>query len=151
MNTSQNPISRTQIRRQLNEMVDYHLFKSASWPADDAEVRAFLRTLKKLGLQEAVPGQKDMSRFTTLGIDCAAPLASYFIGAHDLIEIPMMLETEGLIDEQEADAFYSSPEDQDENVLHQVEVLVRRAHRRFCAIKNECVTAAKSQSTGALK
>ena len=151
MNTSQNPMSKTQIVRQLNEMVDYHLFKSPRWPAGDSEVRTFLQNLNELELLEGVPGQKDMSRFTTLGIDCAAPLASYFIGAHDLMEIPMMLETEGLIDEQEADAFYSSPENQDENVLHQVEVLVRRAHLRFCAIKNECVTAAKSQSTGALK
>lgn len=129
-------MSKTQIKRQLNELVDYHLFRSPSWPANDDDMRAFWRTLAEMGLTGSVPGQNDTTRFTELGIDCRAPLVSYFIGAHDLIEIPMMLETEKLIDEQEADAFYSSKEDQDENVLHQVETLVRRAHRRCCAVKN---------------
>ena len=144
MNTSPYQTNKTtQIKRQLHEMVDYYLFESPSWPADDDGVRAFFRTLVELGLTEAVPGQKDTTRVTTLGIDCEAPLVSCFIGAHDPVEIPMILETEGLIHEEEAEAFYLEAEGQD--VLHQVEMLVRLAHRRYCAIKNE------SQSTGALK
>jgi len=97
--------------------------------------------LKEMGLQEAVPGTKDTSRYTTLGIDCGAPLASYFIGAHDPMEIPEALEQEGLIEWEEAEAFYSSLEDhQDETVLlHRVEMLVRQAYRRFCGAMKEGV------------
>ena len=136
MNTSPNPMIETQIKRRLNEMVDYHLCKSPRWPADDKEVPAFWRILEELRLTEAAPGEKDAFRFTTLGIDCGAPLVASFIGAIDLTEIPMVLETEGLIDEQEAEAFFSS---EDENVRHLLEVMVRLAHRRYCAIKNGAV------------
>jgi hypothetical protein len=136
MSTSPNLISRSNIVRQLHEIIDYHLYSSPSWPAGDEAVCAFWRMLEEIGLTEAVAGTKDTTRFTALGVDCGAPLASYFIGAHELMEIPMLLEGQGLIEEEEAEAFYSWSEDEDGNVFEQVEMLVRRAHRRFCGIKD---------------
>ena len=123
MNTTPKATSNADIMRTMHEIVDYHLYKS-SWPANEAAVGAYWRALEELGLAEMVPGQEGSIRYTVLGIDSGAPLASYFIGAHEPMEIPMMLEKHGLIDEQEADAFYSSLEDESEAALHEVEAIV---------------------------
>jgi hypothetical protein len=122
MNTSPNPMTRTSIMRRLNEIIDYHLFEPTSWPANDAEVRAFWRTLEEMGLTEG-------THFTDLGIEHDAPLTSYFIGAHELMEIPMKLAKEGLIEDWEADDFYSSSEE--ENIIQPVEALARLACLRM--------------------
>ena len=137
MDTSPNSTSNADIKRKLDEMIDYQLFEAPSWPIADDEVRPFFRMLEEMGLKETVPGTKDTFRYTALGIDCGAPLASYFIGATEPTEIPEQLEMQGLIEAEEAEAFYSSLEDEDENVFKQVEMLVRRAHRRFCGVKKD--------------
>jgi hypothetical protein len=149
MTTLPNPMSRTEKVLYLHEIIGCRLHKSTSWPADDDEASAFWRTLEEMGLAEPVPGEKDTSRFTALGFDCGAPLASYFIGAHEPMEIPMMLEEHGLIEEEEAEAFYSSLEDEYESVLEHVQVLVRRAYGRFCGIED--IVQLQLQSVGALK
>ena len=136
MNPLPTQINKTDIVRRLHAIIDYHLFTSTSWPAGGEAVYAFWRMLKEIGLTEAVAGMVDTFRFTTLGFDCGGPLASYFIGACEPWEIPMLLEQQGLIEEEEAEAFYSLLEDQDESVFERVEMLVRRAHRRFCGIKD---------------
>ena len=139
MNNPPHPMSKAEIVWRLHEIIDYHLFESTSWPADIDAVRAFFRMLEEMGLEEAVPGTKD-TRYTVLGIDCGAPLATYFIGAHDPMEIPMSLEQVGLIEWEEAEVFYSSPETENEAVLHRrVEMLVRRAYRRFCGMKGSAM------------
>jgi hypothetical protein len=137
MNPLPTQINKTDIVRRLHEIIDYHLFESTSWPAGGDAVSAFWRMLEEIGLTEAVAGMEDTTRFTTLGFDCGAPLASYFIGAHEPMEIPSLLERQGLIEEEEEEeAFYSLLEDGDESVFEHVEMLVRRAHRRFCGIKD---------------
>jgi hypothetical protein len=138
MNTSLNPANRADIMRKLHEIIDYHLFESTSWPADTDAVRAFFRMLNEMGLEEAVQGERNTTRYTTLGIDCGAPLASYFIGAHEPMEVPDLLEMQGLIEAEEAQAFYTSlEEDDDDSHVERVEKLVRRAHRRFCGVKKD--------------
>lgn len=137
MDASPKSMSKAAIVRRLNEMIDYHLYNSETWPADEGAVSAFWRTLEQWGLTEMVPGQEGSIRYTALGIDCGAPMASYFIGAHEPMEVPMMLESRGLIDEHEVDAFYSSEEDEREIVLHTVAEMVRRSHRIYCGLTNE--------------
>ena len=137
MNMSLNP-AKADIMRKLHRTIDYHLFESTSWPADIDAVSAFFRMLEELGLEEAVPGT-NYRRYTAIGIDCEAPLACYFIGAHEPTEIPEQLEIHGLIEAEETRAFYSSLDDEDERILERVEMLVRRAHRRFCGVKGSAM------------
>jgi hypothetical protein len=101
MDTSLNPANKADIMRKLHETIDYHLFESTSWPADIDAVRAFFQMLEEMGLQQAVRGERNAFRFTALGIDCEAPLASCFIGAHEPFAIPMILKEHGLIDDAE--------------------------------------------------
>jgi hypothetical protein len=118
---------RRDIVRQLHEMVDYHLFESTIWPADKESRIGFWRIVEQMGLQERVPGTDDTTRYTALGLDCGLPLATYFIGAHEPMEIPELLQCLGLIDEEDAEAVHSLPEGQ---ILEYVEKLVRRAYFR---------------------
>ena len=83
MDTSPNSTSNADIKRKLDEKIDYHLFESTSWPIADDEVRPFFRMLEEMGLQETVPGTKNTCRYTALGIDCGTELAVCFIGAHE--------------------------------------------------------------------
>jgi hypothetical protein len=140
MNTSSNSTSPADIKRKLDEIVDYHLFETTSWPIADDEVRTFWRTVDEMGLQETVPGAKDTYRYTAFGIDCGVELASCFIGAHEPFEIPMILKKHELIDDAEEEAFYSflSEELADDGLLlKHVEVLVRRAHARLFRVKDK--------------
>ena len=140
MDTSPNSTSNADIKRKLDEIIDYHLFESTSWPIADDEVRPFWRTVEEMGLWETVPGTKDTFRYTALGIDCGAELASCFIGAIEPFEIPMILKEHGLIDDAEEESFNSFliEEVAGEGVLlRHVEVLVRRAHGRLHRVKDE--------------
>ncbi|XIA64956.1 hypothetical protein ACFIOY_00250 [Bradyrhizobium sp. TZ2] len=140
MNTSPNSTSKADIKRKLNEKVDYHLFETTSWPADENEVRAFWRTVEEMGLKETVPGTKDTFRVTALGKDCGVTLAACFIGAYEPFEIPMILKEHGLIDDAEEKAFHSFLSEElagDELLLKYVEVLVRRAHARLYRVKDK--------------
>lgn len=140
MKTSPNSTSNADIKRKLNEIIDYHLFETTSWPVDENEVRAFWRTVEEMGLKESVPGTKDAFRFTALGIDCGVELASCFIGALEPYEIPTILKDHGLIEDAEEEAFYSFLSEElatDGLHLKHVEVLVRRAHARLSGVKDK--------------
>ena len=145
MDTSPNSTSNADIKRKLNDKVDYHLFETTSWPADENEVRAFWRTVEEMGLKETVPGTKDTFRVTALGKDCGVTLASCFVGAHEPFEIPTILKEHELIDDAEEEAFHSFLCEElagDGLHLKHVEVLVRRAHARLFRVKDKF----KSQS-----
>ena len=140
MDTSPNSTSNADIKRKLDEMIDYQLFESTSWPIADDEVLTFWRTVDEMGLQETVPGAKDTYRYTAFGIDCGVELASCFIGAHEPFEIPMILKEHGLIDDAEEEAFHSFLCEElagDGLHLKHVEVLVRRAHARLFRVKDK--------------
>jgi hypothetical protein len=140
MNTSLNPANKADIMRKLHETIDYHLFESTSWPADIDAVRAFFQMLEEMGLWQAVRGERNTFRFTALGIDCGASLASCFIGAIEPFEIPMILKEHGLIDDAEEEAFHSFLCEElagDGLHLKHVEVLVRRAHARLFRVKDK--------------
>ena len=51
----------------------------------------------------------------------------------------MSLEQVGLIEWEEAEMFYSSPEMKTKPFWTAVEMLVRRAHRRFCGVKGSAM------------
>ena len=66
MDTSPNSTSNADIKRKLDEKIDYHLFESTSWPIADDEVRPFWRAVEEMGLRETVPGTKDTSAIQLL-------------------------------------------------------------------------------------
>ena len=142
MNTLPNPMSKPEIIQKLQETVHFHLSESTSWPAGDEAVRSFWKMLEELGLTEVVAGKSGVTRVTTLGFDCEVELASCFIGAHERREIPGILEEHGLISKEETEAllllFECVP---DSGFLDHVEMLVRRAHRRFAELKIEYAQA----------
>ena len=140
MDTSPNSTSSADIKRKLDEKIDYHLFESTSWPIADNEVGPFWRTVEEMGLWETVPGAKGTYRYTAFGIDCGAELAACFVGAHEPYEIPTILKEHGLIDECEEESFISFLIEEvtdEEGFLRHVEVLVRRAHGRLHRVKDE--------------
>lgn len=139
MKTSSELTSKAEVMHKLHKIIDYHLYESECWPADEEAVSAFWRILERLGLTEGLP--QGAIRYTVLGIECEAPMASYLIGAHEPMEVPMMLEKHGLINEQEADDFYASMEVDSSDILHEVEAMVRRAFSTLCGFKNEHVQA----------
>ena len=62
MNTSRKPMSKIDIIRRLDEIVDHHLFKSWNWPADEDELRSFWRMVEKMGIWDERPGEANTVR-----------------------------------------------------------------------------------------
>ena len=140
MDTSPNSTSNADIKRKLDEMIDYQLFESPSWPIADDEVRAFSEWSKRWDCKRPCQERKNTFRYTALGIDCGVELASCFIGAIEPFEIPMILKEHGLIDDAEEEAFHSFLCEElagDGLHLKHVEVLVRRAHARLFKVKDK--------------
>lgn len=150
MNNSPESMGKDDIIRRLNEIVDYHLFESWNWPADEDELRSFWRIVEEMGLQERVPGEASTFRYTTLGTDCEVELASCFIGGHELFEIPTILKSNGLIDEVEEADYYGYLEEgmADDGLMEKyVEAMVRRAHSRRYGSKNKRKSEAAERVT----
>ena len=88
MDTSPKATSNADIKRKLNEIVDYHLFESTSWPLLMMKCVLFSECSKRWDCRRPCREQRTQSAYTALGIDCGTELASCFIGAHEPYEIP---------------------------------------------------------------
>ena len=77
---------------KLHEIVDYYLLGDGTWPLDRESLQAFWKTVRDLGLDEAVAGQPGTTRFTVLGKELKLDLIMAFVGAWDMWEIPSILE-----------------------------------------------------------
>jgi hypothetical protein len=114
---------------KLHEITDDYLLVSAKWPMEGEAIATFWKTLKELGLEEDVPGTDGHIQSTALGRELSVDLMIAFVGAHELWEIPFILESNGYIEESEAEELWSGPLVQAERMLHQY---VLRAYRQFC-------------------
>jgi hypothetical protein len=114
---------------RLHEITDHYLLGGGSWPADGEPLAAFWKTLKDLGLDEDVPGSPGTKQSTALGKELKLDLVMAFVGAFDLWEIPYVLESNGYLEESEAEKLYSIPP---EDAELEIRRYVRRAYFKFC-------------------
>ena len=90
----------------------------------------FLQTVRNLGLDEDVPDSRPgTTRPTSLGRELQLDMLMAFVGAWDIWEIPYILESNGYIEESEADEIWSLLPTQPERQLHGH---VLRAYFKFC-------------------
>ncbi len=113
----------------LHEMADHHLLGAGAWPADSEGVFAFRKTVREFGLEEDVPGTSESVRNTALGNELNLQLMAAFVGAHNLLEIPMILESNGYLLEQDIDVLYAVPEEKFERLLREH---VLNAYLKLC-------------------
>ena len=84
---------------KLHEITDDYLLVSAKWPMEGEAIATLWKTLKELGLEEDVPGTDGHIQSTALGRELSVDLMIAFVGAHELWEIPFILESNGYIEE----------------------------------------------------
>ncbi len=87
-------------------MMHVRLFGSCSWLADREACGVLSQKLDDLGLQERVTGYEDTSQNTALGQELQLDLVMVFIGLWNELEVPIILERHGLIDEIEETRIY---------------------------------------------
>jgi hypothetical protein len=114
---------------KLHEIADYYLLGDGAWPLDRESLQAFYKTVRDLGLDEAVAGQPGTTQSTALGQELKLDLIMAFVGAWDMWEIPRILEEHGYIDETETEALFSVPLFEAERRL---KWLVLRTYFEFC-------------------
>jgi hypothetical protein len=98
-------MTKTEIARRLHEMVDERLFGSKPWPVNSAsDSKSLPAALIEMGLCESVPGREHQEwRFTPLGVELDIDLLTVFMGYHEPAEMPILLWTRGLMDDEEVD------------------------------------------------
>jgi hypothetical protein len=114
---------------KLHEMADYFLLGDGTWPADQEGLPAVLRTVRELGLNEAVAGQPGMTESTALGKELKLDLMMAFIGACEMWAIPDVLWAHGYIEDREWEELWSGPIIEAERKLSR---LVLRSYYDFC-------------------
>jgi hypothetical protein len=113
---------------KLHEITDHYLFGGGIWPPHWEFRPAFFKTVRELGLYEDVPDSPSTTRLTALGNELKLDLAMAFVGAFDLWDIPYVLESNGYLEESEAEELCWGPLTQAERKLHGY---VLRAYFRF--------------------
>jgi hypothetical protein len=102
--TELNDMNKAQIIAQLENMVAARLFSGQPWPADWETFSAVNQKLIQMGLWEEVGVEPRTWRTTPLGRELHLDLFQAFMGVINEIEVPLILEEYGLIDESEFDA-----------------------------------------------
>jgi hypothetical protein len=123
------PLNKADICRRLHAAAEFHLLGAGSWPADRESLGSFWKLLGDLGLTEDVPGEPATSRYTVLGKELNVELMMIFAGAVDLWEIPLLLDLMGYLDDDEADAIYSTTSKHPDRVIRRH---VLRVYLKFC-------------------
>jgi hypothetical protein len=95
-------MNKAKIITELENMVVARLFSRQPWLADRETCAAIDRKLLELGLWDPCGWQ-----ITPLGKELDVDLFFVFLGMMEEWEVPMILERYGLLDDSEADAFYS--------------------------------------------
>jgi hypothetical protein len=85
--------------------------------------------VREFGLEEDVPGSPGTVRSTALGEELNLELVMAFVGAYSPMDIPLTLESNGFLEEEEVDALWSMPEKEFERALHHY---VLRAYLEYC-------------------
>jgi hypothetical protein len=119
-------MNKTAIMSTLHEVADYRLFGSVGWPACGESIAAFFRTIRALGLEEAVDGTM---RYTSLGNEVSVELMTVFAGGWHLFDIPYILADGGYIEWDEMEELCDLPESEFEAKLR---LRVTRLYLDFC-------------------
>ena len=98
---------KAKIISELENMVVARLFSGQRWPAGRETCAAIIWKLIQLGLWECISVKPYTWQITPLGKELDVELFNVFLGMTEEWEVPMILEQYRLIDESEADAFYS--------------------------------------------
>jgi hypothetical protein len=102
---------------ELENMVVARLFSRQPWLADRETCAAIIRKLLELGLWECISVKPYTWQITPLGKELDVELFRVFLGMIEEWEVPMILEQYRLIDESEADAFYSMEKEADASAV----------------------------------
>jgi hypothetical protein len=128
-NANVSAVNKVKIIAELENMVLAQLFGRQPWPADWETFSAVNQKLIQMGLWEEVGVEPRTWRTTPLGHELHLDLFQAFMGVINEIEVPLILEEYGLIDESEFDAFCLGTSEVDAESL--LEGYVKRAIRRF--------------------
>ena len=119
------------IQTELHAMIDHCLFGPDPWPDSSEFNLALSKRLRQLGLDEQVAGAPDGPTSTTaLGKAHHLDLVMVFIGLWEIGEVPIILESFGIIDEYECTEIYDrfeAPQDIKPPLLS----LARKAYFQF--------------------
>jgi hypothetical protein len=122
-------MNKADVRRQLHNAAEFHLFGAGSWPADRESAGAFWKLLDDLGLTANVPDEPGTIQYTPLGLELNVELMSIFAGAVELWDIPLVLDLMGHLDDEEAETIYATTSRHPEHVIRQH---VLRVYFKFC-------------------
>ena len=113
-------MNRSDVYRELYNAVEFNLFGAGSWPADQEASAAFWKLLDDLGLTTDDPDKPGTTQYTPLGLELNVELMSIFAGAVNLWDIPLLLELMGHLDDEAADALYTSTSQHPEQVIRRM-------------------------------
>ncbi len=122
-------MNRADVYRELYNAVEFNLFGAGSWPADPEASAAFWKLLDDLGLTTDDPDKPGTPQYTPLGLELNVELMSIFAGAVNLWDIPLLLDLMGHLDDEEADAIYTSTSQHPEQVIRRH---VLQVYFKFC-------------------
>jgi len=127
--TTATAMNRADVYRELYNAVEFNLFGAGSWPADQEASAAFWKLLDDLGLTTDDPDKPGTTQYTSLGLELNVELMSIFAGAVNLWDIPLLLDLMGHLDDEEADAIYTSTSQHPEQVIRRH---VLQVYFKFC-------------------
>jgi len=127
--TGATAMNRSDVYRELYNAVEFNLFGAGSWPADREASAAFWKLLDDLGLTTDDPDKPGTTQYTPLGLELNVELMSIFAGAVNLWDIPLLLDLMGHLDDEEADAIYTSTSQHPEQVIRRH---VLQVYFKFC-------------------
>jgi hypothetical protein len=122
-------MNRADVYRELYNAVEFNLFGAGSWPADREASAAFWKLLDDLGLTTDDPDKPGTTQYTPLGLELNVELMSIFAGAVNLWDIPLLLDLMGHLNDEEADAIYTSTSQHPEQVIRRH---VLQVYFKFC-------------------
>jgi len=122
-------MNKADICRRPHAAAEFHLLGAGSWPADRESSESFWKMLGDLGLTEDVPGEPTTTQYTVLGQELKVELMMIFGGAVNLWDIPLLLDLMGHLDDDEADAIYSTTSKHPDRAIRRH---VLRVYFKFC-------------------
>jgi hypothetical protein len=115
---------------ELYTLAEQRLFGDGLWPAEGETLYALRRKIDEAKLWELVPGTNDTYRPSPLGRAVNVDLLMVFLGLWDDADIPLVLENQGLMSEDEMDDVFER--DCDEKGFEAILLpYVRRAFRQY--------------------
>jgi hypothetical protein len=121
-------MDKANILRTLYRIADFNLLGAGSWPARREFAITFRKMMIDLGLSNTLPSGDSYD--TPLGMQLNVQLMTVFAGAWSVWDIPEILEDNGYLQSEEANAIWEvASEDEGRQLIHRY---VLRAYIDFC-------------------